>query len=97
MTGHDPIYLVSAYLAPTNPNAHPRSLISSDLKALVNLGSSVIVARDLNAKSATWCSHTTNPRGRFLKSLSSTLNFDVVAPMSAPHTIRAMLIIARTC
>ncbi|KAJ0169161.1 hypothetical protein K1T71_014928 [Dendrolimus kikuchii] len=58
MTGHQPLVIVSAYLA------CQKTLIKKDLETLFNLGPAVIIAGDLNCKHEQWNCNTTNPNGR---------------------------------
>lgn len=89
MTGHSAVTLVSAYLPPspnTASEAHAiNNAIRDDLNSIFGLSDSVILAGDLNAKHPAWNSSTTNPRGKVVFDLCSTLSFDVIAPMHPTH------------
>lgn len=84
MTGHQPITIVSAYFPPAN-TAEDHSLFVKDLTTIFGLSDSVILAGDLNAKHPAWNSTITSPRGRVVFNLSSTLNFDPIAPYEHTH------------
>lgn len=81
MTGHPSIYLVSAYLSPGNQ----KSLLDTDIEALANIGDSVLVAGDLNAKNVMWNCHSNSPRGRKLEQFAERYNFDILAPGEPTH------------
>ncbi|CAB3230818.1 unnamed protein product [Arctia plantaginis] len=66
-------------------NAGAKTLLESDLRALLDLSNSVIIAGDLNAKNTLWNCHITSSRGRTLESLSRTLNFDIITPLEPTH------------
>lgn len=83
MTEHQSITIVSAYCPPTPSD--DQTTIADDLRALLGLSDSVIIAGDLNAKHHAWNSNTTTTRGRILFNLCESLNFDVVAPMQPTH------------
>ncbi|KAJ0177475.1 hypothetical protein K1T71_007484 [Dendrolimus kikuchii] len=76
MTGHQPLVIVSAYLA------CQKTLIKKDLETLFNLGPAVIIAGDLNCKHEQWNCNTTNPNGRALINISDNLLFDILTPMT---------------
>ena len=84
MTGHQPITIVSAYFPPAT-GAEDQSLLVRDLTSIFGMSDSVILAGDLNAKHPAWNSTITTPRGRVVFNLSSTLNFDPVAPYEHTH------------
>ncbi|TLO72043.1 hypothetical protein FEG37_18420, partial [Acinetobacter baumannii] len=79
LTGHAPIVIASVYLPPD------KIVLSSDIEALLGMGSSVILAGDLNCKHIRWNSHTTTPNGRRLDALVDDLAFDIVAPLTPTH------------
>lgn len=88
MTGHQPITIVSAYLPPPNVNTDSVAInatIGNDLRALLDLSDSVLLAGDLNAKHPAWNSRLSNPRGNIIYNLCCSLNFDVIAPMHPTH------------
>ncbi|KAJ2952535.1 hypothetical protein O0L34_g6854 [Tuta absoluta] len=89
MTGHQPITIVSVYLSPSN-NRETKPLLKSELESLFNLGDSVIIAGDLNAKHMSWNCIANNPRGNLLFEWQDELSFDLVAPTEVthyPHTV----------
>lgn len=81
MNGHQPIILASCYLPPD------KLLLSSDVNALLSLGSSVILAGDFNCKNTSWNCNTTNNNGRILDNLTDAPpdldfdHFDIIAPL----------------
>lgn len=81
LTGHRPIIAVSAYLPPDKP------LLESDLRALLSMGESVIIAGDLNSKHVSWNCVASNPNGRRLYDFLETddLNLELIAPLEATH------------
>ena len=87
MSQHQSITLVSAYCPPTSSSfqSYDPILFTNDLRALLGLSDSVIIAGDLNAKHPAWNSNTTSPRGRLLFNQCESLNFDVIAPMHPTH------------
>lgn len=79
MTGHPSIIIASCYLSPS------KTILKSDLEALLNLGSSVILAGDFNCKNTLWNCVANNPNGIKLDRLVDTLNFDIIPPMAPTH------------
>ncbi|GBP30379.1 hypothetical protein EVAR_18178_1 [Eumeta japonica] len=74
MTGHQPITIASVYLP-------PKTLVSGELKKLLNLGVAVITVGDLNSKQ----SRVRNPNGRILESLTNTLSFEIITLLRPTH------------
>lgn len=79
MTGHQPITIASFYHSPN------RVLVESDLKALLDLDSAVIVAGDFNSKHQQWNARSTSQNGIRLDTYADKYNFDVIAPMAPTH------------
>ncbi|CAH2097930.1 unnamed protein product [Euphydryas editha] len=76
LTGHQPITIASVYLSPDKP------LVESDVRSLLAMSNSVILAGDLNAKHPHWNSRVSNRHGVQLDLMTSlpSLGFDVIAP-----------------
>lgn len=77
MTGHQSIVLVSAYLSPT------KDILESDLRSIMSMGNSVILAGDLNCKHPRWNSRISNSKGVRLNAIldgSRNPDIEIVAP-----------------
>lgn len=79
MTGHSSVILASCYLSPT------KTFIKSDLEALFNMGSSVILAGDFNSKNVLWNTLSTNRNGALLEKFMDEITFDLIAPLEPTH------------
>ncbi|GBP40816.1 Probable RNA-directed DNA polymerase from transposon BS [Eumeta japonica] len=79
MTGHGTLVIVSIYLPPS------KSLLRSDLEALLALGDSVILFGDFNSKNRKWGCEIPNTNGTNLYKLSKDLKFEIIAPPTPTH------------
>ncbi|KAG6459263.1 hypothetical protein O3G_MSEX011283 [Manduca sexta] len=79
MTGHPAITLISAYLSPT------KELHSNDIRTLLSMGESVLLAGDLNAKNTLWGCNLTNSRGAALESCLEDIDMCILAPSEPTH------------
>lgn len=80
MSGHDPIVIASVYL-PAG-----QKMIANDIKALLELGSTVILAGDFNSKHQQWNCNETNTNGRTVHRLLESLDdCEVIAPYAPTH------------
>ncbi|GBP31083.1 RNA-directed DNA polymerase from mobile element jockey [Eumeta japonica] len=79
VTGHGTLVIVSIYL----PSS--KSLLRSDLEALLALGDSVILFGDFNSKNRKWGCGIPNTNGTNLYKLSKELKFKIIAPPTPTH------------
>ncbi|GBP29528.1 Probable RNA-directed DNA polymerase from transposon BS [Eumeta japonica] len=79
MTGHGTLVIVSIYLPPS------KSLLRSDLEALLALGDSVILFGDFNSKNRKWGCEIPNTNGTNLYKLSKELKFEIIASLTPTH------------
>ncbi|GBP67635.1 hypothetical protein EVAR_98690_1 [Eumeta japonica] len=80
MTGHRTIVIVSVYLP------SPKPLLRSDLRALLALGDAVILFGDFNCKNPRWGCAVMDENGEKLDRLQDRLEFEIIAPSTAPPT-----------
>lgn len=78
-TKNGPLNLISAY---NKPNS---KLINAELDSIFHLGTSTIIAGDLNAKSPNWNSKVTNQTGQLLQDYAARENIAVMGPDQPTH------------
>ncbi|GBP67664.1 hypothetical protein EVAR_98720_1 [Eumeta japonica] len=79
MTRHGTLVIISIYLLPS------KSLLWSDLEALLALGDSVILFGDFNCKNRKRSYEISNTNGTKLYKLSKELKLEIIAPRTPYH------------
>ncbi|GBP79733.1 RNA-directed DNA polymerase from mobile element jockey [Eumeta japonica] len=79
MTEHGTLVIVSIYLSSS------KSLLRSNLEALLALGDPIILFGDFNCKSRNWGCVVPNTNGTTLNKLSKKKKFNIITPLTPTH------------